>query len=166
VGQPTGAVSKGLLANMRQSHNALLVQRLWGRTRTLTPRRSLPRPSTGRLTITADLLRLSCVQSPTPDSPFALEVTKQVEVRDDIDLAWGLGVAVADTQERSYFHWELTLDLNLSSWSSRHLGGVSYSSPIVTTDWIRSTSSLPATSRHTSGSTFPHASSERLICEK
>jgi hypothetical protein len=34
-GQPTDAVSKGLLANMRQSHNASLVQRLWRRARTL-----------------------------------------------------------------------------------------------------------------------------------
>jgi hypothetical protein len=42
---------------------------------------------------------------PRPGSPFALEEIKQAEVRGDIDLGWALGVAVEDTQQKSYFHW-------------------------------------------------------------
>jgi CubicO group peptidase (beta-lactamase class C family) len=38
-------------------------------------------------------------------SPFSLEEKKQVAVRPDLDLAWGLGVAIEDKASPSYFHW-------------------------------------------------------------
>jgi CubicO group peptidase (beta-lactamase class C family) len=37
--------------------------------------------------------------------PFSLEEKKQVVVRPDLDLAWGLGLAVEDGASPSYFHW-------------------------------------------------------------
>lgn len=42
---------------------------------------------------------------PEPGSPFAMEEVRQVVVRPDLDLAWGLGLAVEDSSTPSFFHW-------------------------------------------------------------
>ena len=42
---------------------------------------------------------------PERSSPFAMEEVKQVVVRPDLDLAWGLGLAVEDASTPSFFHW-------------------------------------------------------------
>lgn len=42
---------------------------------------------------------------PEPGSPFAMEEVKQVVVRPDLGLAWGLGLAAEDSAAPSFFHW-------------------------------------------------------------
>lgn len=42
---------------------------------------------------------------PEPGSPFAMEEMKQVVVRADLDLAWGLGLAAEGSSIPSFFHW-------------------------------------------------------------
>ena len=38
-------------------------------------------------------------------SPQSFEERKQVTVRSDLDLAWGLGLAIEDEAIPSVFHW-------------------------------------------------------------
>ena len=40
-----------------------------------------------------------------PGSIFAMEEQKQVEVRPDLELAWGLGLGIEETDQPSFFHW-------------------------------------------------------------
>jgi CubicO group peptidase (beta-lactamase class C family) len=48
---------------------------------------------------------VSKLLKPATNSPFALEENRQVEVRSDLALGWGLGLAVEGTSPPSYFHW-------------------------------------------------------------
>lgn len=42
---------------------------------------------------------------PAADSPFLLEEKSQVAVRPNLDLYWGLGLAIERARSNSYFHW-------------------------------------------------------------
>lgn len=48
---------------------------------------------------------LTKLLQPAADSPFLLEETNQVAVRPNLDLYWGLGVAIERARSNSYFHW-------------------------------------------------------------